>query len=189
MVKDGEVAEAIGNLRVTPKMFEDDPPLAKAIADFVNDGGGLVFMPAQSWTDDHPLAALLPVTIGKPDELEAGDAPPLTRPRITGAGLRGSVLRLVDDPMRNQQLWREELAPTFGPPLPVKPRHDATVLAVDPQRRLDGQPVPLVAVGSFGKGRVVFLNNSQTWRWRTQPIGNHHGRFWKQVTRFAGGAE
>lgn len=196
LVKDG--AKASDRLRgcsvvilVDPseKLFADDPALAKTVAKIVDTGGGLVFMTQQTWTKDHPLAALLPVAPRDGDQLEQRDAPALTRPRPTGEGLRSPILRLADDPMRNQQLWREELAPAFGPPVPVAASAEATVLAVDPHRRLGDQPVPLIVAGRRGKGRVVLLNNSQTWRWRAQPVGNPHGRFWSQVTRFAAGAE
>ena len=169
---------------VSPATFSRQPEFADSLTNFVSEGGGLIIAPGESWRGQPlPLTKLLPVQADD-GKLETNDAPDLSRPRVTGAGLRSSILRLVDDPMRNQQLWREELDACFGKPLSVSPHRNATVLAVDPRRRLNERKIPLIATREVGDGNVVFLNNSQAWRWRAKPVGNYHGRFWKQLVQF-----
>ena len=160
----------------------------ESIKEFVERGGGLIVASGESWRgQEFPIANLLPVDQRDAAKVVQNDAPQLSRPQVTGAGLRNPILRLVDDPMRNQQLWREELDAGFGEPLPVIPHQDAAVLAVDPLRRLAGKEIPLLAVRDVGDGRVLFVNNPQLWRWRRKPIGNYHGRIWIQAVRFAAG--
>ena len=174
---------------VSPQSLDRQPELVKQITDFVARGGGLIIAAGDSWRGEKlPFSEILPVQIAE-QEVAENDAPALGRARVTGAGLRSPMLRLVDDPMRNQQLWRDELDACFGPPLSVTPGKATTVLAVDPLRRIGEKKIPLIATRSFGEGRVIFLNNGQFWRWRVKPVGNYHGRFWKQLTHFAVGQE
>jgi len=63
---------------------------------------------------------------------------------------------------------------------------DAHVLAVHPDARTarNGQPLPLMAAGRAGRGRVVFLGTAESWRLR-RASPELHARFWSSLIRWA----
>jgi hypothetical protein len=47
-----------------------------------------------------------------------------------------------------------------------------------------GAKLPLIATKLFGQGRVVYLNNDETWRWRYNVADKYHQRFWNQLSNW-----
>ncbi|HEX3316026.1 MAG TPA: hypothetical protein VHR72_14105 [Gemmataceae bacterium] len=89
------------------------------------------------------------------------------------------VLRLADDPVENDELWKRLLDPLNGISDPGAPDPRATVLAVSD---FDAN-LPLLATIDRGKGRVMTFAGDTTsiaWR-RTEKTQLAYDRFWKRM--------
>lgn len=72
---------------------------------------------------------------------------------------------------------------------PVKGlRAGATALFVHPTARIGKpgskrgeQPMPIMAVQTYGNGPVLFLASDETWRWRANGCDRHVARLWGQI--------
>ncbi len=73
----------------------------------------------------------------------------------------------------------------------VKP--GASVLAVNPTRRQDGQPMPVLVVEQFGSGHSAVFAADTTWQWQAmlEPLGREspYVKFWGQLVRWLAGRE
>jgi uncharacterized membrane protein len=74
-----------------------------------------------------------------------------------------------------------------------RPKPAATVLAVNPLRRDEAGPLPVLVVGNFGAGRTAALAVDTTWRWYAPAKGlgleSPYVRFWGQLVRWLAGYE
>jgi hypothetical protein len=102
---------------------------------------------------------------------------------------RHPVVELVPDPVQNARAW-SELAPLAGANQLLAARPGASVLLTHPSER-DGQggPMPVLAVGSAGKGRVLALGSDSTWRYSITTAGlrgdaSAYDRFWDRALRW-----
>ncbi len=131
-----------------------------AVREFVQGGGALAMIGGPSLSDDGrlasgPLSSVLPVTFEAPDYRRGANA----SLRLTAAGLAHPLTRLFADREYNGRLWKE-MAPLDGINL-VKPVGAATVLL-----ETGGVPShPVLAVGGYGKGRVLVLGTDYSWKW------------------------
>ncbi|HVA66871.1 MAG TPA: glutamine amidotransferase [Elusimicrobiota bacterium] len=68
------------------------------------------------------------------------------------------------------------------------------VLAVDPKEKTDdGQPLPVVAVRPYGRGKVMMITTDSTWRWRLGGARNlatadFYQRFWSRAVEYLSGS-
>lgn len=163
-----------------------DAERAQWVRDFVAEGGGLVVIAGRQHAPASfartPLAELLPVEF-EPNRL--ADPPdrrtePFT-PLLTRFGERSELMNLAEDPEANLRVWRE--LPGFHWAYPVtRLRPGALPLLVHPTAQTgDNQPMPVLALQSYGKGTVLFLGSDETWRWRYNARDRYFGRFWGQV--------
>jgi len=164
---------------------------AKWVAQFVNDGGGLVFLAGRvhapaSWVGADtvkPMLELLPV------EVQAVRFPKMSeattegwKPVLTRAGELTEMLNLGDNREENLEVWKT--LPDmywFYPAAKLKP--GAVVLLAHPKERLGDDPMPLVALQSVGRGQVLYLGVEETWRWlfNKQDEKDFFARFWGQA--------
>jgi hypothetical protein len=163
----------------------------EAVRDFVAEGGGLVQLAGRragpSSYVGTPLAELLPVEFSAHTfPIDPGTRSASFRPRLTPAGLRSPVLRLADTAEASEKVWKELPEVYWHYPVTrLKPAAEA-LLAHPTARTPDGEPVPLLALHTFGKGTVVFCGTDETWRWRYNAADKFFGRFWSQVVYVAG---
>lgn len=155
--------------------------LQPAIVPFVNEGGAVAMLGGDlSFSSGgyygSELSQILPVVLmaddsgGLPVGATAGagssliDSEPF-QPRLTPAGKSHVVTALRLDVRENAALW-DSLPPLEGLNLVARARPQATVLLSHPKLRDDsGNPMPVLTVAEFGKGRTLSLQADSTWRW------------------------
>lgn len=163
---------------------------------FVSEqAGGLLWMSGPKFSPHfltfsrtRPVSKLLPVRIdtNRIPELTVRNTRewPLT---LEPAGADHPLLRAVPELDRNRRYW-ESLPgiywsyPVAGP----KPGAQVLLSHSDPNlgRREDGKlvPRPLLVLGQYGLGRVLYFGFRGTWRWR-RGGEEHFDRFWVQALR------
>jgi hypothetical protein len=151
--------------------------LQPAIVPFVNDGGAVAMIGGDlSFSSGgyygSELAQILPVVLNPDDGggLPAPGGPPLVdpepfHPRLTPAGKSHVVTALRLDVKENSARW-DSLPPLEGLNLVARARPQATVLLAHPKHKdADGNPMPVLTVAEFGKGRTLALQADSSWRW------------------------
>lgn len=155
-----------------PKVF------AKIKAAVLEKGTGLLFLGGYEtpWADNNdwggnPLAALLPTEAGPNGQIE-----PKVSMQPTEDGKR-YLLRLEENPEKNDQVWHKILDPLEGITRLGKPKPTSTVLATG----VDTSEPVLVEARS--NGRVLAFAGDTTWKvWRRSAEAvAYHARFWKQM--------
>lgn len=128
---------------------------------------------------DTPLAAVLPIEIGRLERQGLGEAvrddlhwPGPIRMRPSQFGRNHFLLRLSDSD--NLGAWNR-LPPLEGANRFSGIKPNGLVLAEDDQGR------PLLVAGQFGEGRVLAFAADTTWLWRMKGFEEYHKRFWRQV--------
>lgn len=202
-----ETPEELGRYDVV--LFGDADPrggwLSRAqmnmLLDFVgNLGGGFGLIAGERSAPRRylgtPLARLLPIRID-PKFLGRYDAPLTTgfHPRLTPEGRRSRLFRLtptVDGPHSatdNEPSLFETLPELFWFARTLGPKPGATVLVEHPARQVDvgllaGSPqMPMLVVGRYGAGKILFQATDDTWRWRRGDGELLHDAYWVQLTR------
>ncbi len=115
------------------------------------------------------------MTLDKPGQIERK-----VRMQPTPAGL-SYLLRLDENPDKNQQLWNKFFDPLDGVSNIGTPKPTATVFA---QAEVDlAPPLPLLVGTTVGRGRVLAFAGDTTWMaWRrNKEAVAGHARFWKQL--------
>ena len=152
------------------------PAQEQALLDYVSAGGAVVFLGGdQSFGlggyADTPLAALMPWQIG-------GDEAPMAR---------GELL-LTIDPQAAGHAITQGLAAGFGrgariesinSPGPLRGGAQALVDTV-----VDGATTAVVAIQTFGKGKVMGISTDTLWRLNESAGATTFGVFWRQAVRF-----
>lgn len=180
--------------------------LQPAIVPFVTDGGSVAMIGGDlSFSSGgyygSELAQILPVVLSS-DEGSAGSPqlidPDPFQPRLTPAGKSHVVTALRLDVKENAARW-EALPQLEGLNLVARARPQATVLLSHPRLKDgDGNPMPVLTVAEFGKGRTLSLQADSSWRWgfgavsakasasesESDARGSSYQRFWEQAIRW-----
>jgi uncharacterized membrane protein len=135
-----------------------------------------------------PLADALPVVFV--------DKPPYQyetpfRIELTEEGKRHPALQVAADSVKSEEIW-SRLPPLLGASLVQRAKPAATVLAVNPNAKSDGQPAVVLATQRFGAGHTMILTADTTWRWSRLPrihgqADTLYARFWSQTMRWLTG--
>ena len=166
------------------QLSEKDAELIKGLVE--QQGSGLVFMPGRRGNHlslmDSELKELMPVVLddAKPTGVGLQNESALT---LSSRG-RGHLLTRFDaDEMVNEQIWK--MLPGFYWSTAVaKSRPGSEVLAVHSELRNQWGRIPLLAIRSAGRGKVLFMGTDSAWRWRRGVEDKFHYRFWSQVARW-----
>jgi uncharacterized membrane protein len=133
----------------------------EAIREFVRGGGGFAMIGGPNLSDQKrlassPLGEIIPLGLAAEEdysrELPSGV-------RLTPAGVTHPLTRLSSDGAYNLKTW-QEMAPLEGFNLLKAKRAGAVLLET-----AKGPARPLVAVGSYGKGRAMVLATDYSWKW------------------------
>jgi uncharacterized membrane protein len=155
-----------------------DPRVFKQIQDLVQKGGGLLMLGGYEtfggdWRDTRfgDWAALLPVTMNRPGQVEGQ-----VRVIPTTEGKSHYLLRLADDPKKNDEIW-EKFEPLDGMSQLGDAKPTSPVFAT----RDGGEPI--LVGGAVGEGRVLAFGGDTTWKaWRrSEETLPAYERFWKQT--------
>ena len=166
------------------QLSEKDAELIKGLVE--QQGSGLVFMPGRRGNHlslmDSPLKELMPVVLddAKPTGVGLQNESVLT---LSNRG-RGHLLTRFDaDEMVNNQIWKM-LPGFYWSTGVIKSRPGSEVLAVHSELRNQFGRIPLLAIRSAGRGKVLFMGTDSAWRWRRGVEDKFHYRFWSQVARW-----
>lgn len=183
---------------VPSQSFTDEQQhLLRSFVDEV--GGGLLMISGEGGAPDTyvgtPIETLLPVTLPEDRASSIWRAmevhTELYHPVLTVEGRESQILRLLDDPEQNLELW-EDRDGREGNSLPGlywharvgDARAGAKVLA---EKRGPSGKIPIFAFQYYGAGRCFFSGTDETWRWRIGVGDRFFYRFWGQVVRFLAG--
>jgi uncharacterized membrane protein len=146
-------------------------PYLMRLKTYVEEGGALAMIGGDlSFSSGGyagtPIADVLPVELmpeeADPTRLISVDA---FRPRLTPAGRSHPVTALKLDVKSSEARWNA-LPLLEGVNRVGRARPGATVLATHPfLTTADGQPMPVLAVGSAGQGRSLVLVSDTSWHW------------------------
>ncbi len=163
------------------------------LARHVRRGGGLVMVGGERTFDrgnygDTPLQPLLPVELLPANR--PASAALLTEPFGPTVAEGMDQHPLVALWPRGSEGWAR-LAPVDLLHRVAAVRPEATVPLVHPRRRTArGEPAPVLALSTPGKGRVATLLTDGSWRWGMPSAargadGAAHARFWDRLLRWA----
>ncbi|MBI4425910.1 MAG: hypothetical protein HY554_19425 [Elusimicrobia bacterium] len=160
---------------------------------FVANGGGLLLIGgSNAFTrggyQGTPVEEILPVSLW---QNESDYSPGVFSPTL--AAPQNPLLRLADTPEAVAALWKS-LPPLDGFNRFLAVRQGATVLLAHPTERMpSGQPLPVVAVREYGKGKVMVVGTDSTWRWRLGAgadwrLSAFYARFWSRAVQYLSGS-
>lgn len=167
------------------------PAQSQMLIDFVGQrGGGFALLAGQRFAPHRfrgtPLARLVPVRIDP--EFLGRYTTTLTdafRPRLTAEGKDARLFRYDPDPQVSAQTF-ESLPGLYWIARTLGPKPGAEVLAEHPTLALGGGvsgTMPLLTLGRYGAGQVLFCATDDTWRWRRHTGEFVHDVFWVQLCR------
>ncbi len=167
------------------------------IAELVrDDGAGLLLLAGPCFNPraymDTPLADLFPV---EPAD-EPGRSPRRPRaasadrfaPQLSPLGRSHPAVQLAEGVEENIERWGSLPGIFWFAPV-RKARPAASVLVVHPTETTEAtppQPLPLLAVQHFGRGRAFYCGIDETWRWRLKQGDRIFYRLWGQVIQYLG---
>jgi uncharacterized membrane protein len=159
------------------------------VRDYVVAGGGLIMVGGSrsfgaGGYDQTPLAEVLPVV------MEAGSQAFVEgpfRPELASRTAAHPVVELLPEASANREAW-QSLAPLEGANRLSGVRGDGRVLLTHPGVAGAG-PMPVLAVGTAGKGRSLALAVDSGWRWGIATAGERgdasaYDRFWDRALRW-----
>jgi hypothetical protein len=170
---------------VSPKLLS--PEFLKLISRAVREKGVGLLIEAGPQSMPHEfdgaLLDLLPVQI---DKRSTGIFAPTAKPfklELTPDGSLNEVMRLYDEPGRNQSAWSQML-PYQWCVNAVRPTPTATVLMSNPNIQNSYGKLPLITHHVAEKGRVMLVGTDSTWLWRQNVADRFFYKFWGQAIRF-----
>jgi hypothetical protein len=164
-----------------------DASFVTGLVEAVREHGlGLIIAAGPQFTPqrlDERLREILPVRL-RGDA--AGIDAPAFRPFALELSVDGSVhevMRLYDDPGRNQIAW-SQMPPYYWCAAVERPAPAACVLAWNPAVVGRFGKLPLIVHHNAGRGRVLFVGTDSTWLWRRNVGDRFFYKFWGQALRF-----
>ena len=106
--------------------------------------------------------------------------------KLTPYGLDHPIMRLAASSEDTVKLW-ETLPGIFWSHSLLRVKPAARVLAENSNelKRVDRRdPEPLIVTQSVGRGRVVYMNFDETWRWRQTADAKYYRAFWANVVKY-----
>ncbi len=157
---------------------ESSPQQMQALLEFVEGGGALVFLGGENSFGrggyaQTSLAPLFPCRLSNQEPELSHETVSVYVPPM-GAG--HPILATVEDILARSSPTLDALN------LVAELKSGATALL---NARLGAREVPVIALQSFGKGKVLAIASNTLWKWATQPepLGSAYGLFWRQAAR------
>lgn len=165
--------------------------LLKEFKEFVELGGGFIMIAGQLHAPrdyrDTPIADILPVEIGDPDEERTNvQDHGVFRPHLPDWELPHRIVTLETNLPLNKKLLED---PEYGLPgmwwyYPVRrAKPGAEVILVHPTNRNRFGEHVLMAATRVPAGRTLFVGVDETWRWRMPYADRYTERFWRAAVR------
>ena len=156
---------------------------------FVDGGGALLALGGYhafgaGGYADSPLADVLPVTMGG---VADGHAEKQFVPVLTAEGAAHPALQGCEDFFKSNP----ERVALDGANRVTGLKPGALALLAHPTERAGDRPMPVLAVQSYGSGRVMAMTADTTWKWKFQVeaegLESPYYRFWRQSARWLAG--
>ncbi len=173
--------------------FHLPPQHLDALKRFVMNGGALLVKGGDNAFSsggykNSPLEDVLPVVLSSrsPDFI-----PGLFSPKPGSS--EHPLVRLYETPELSSRIWGA-LPPLDGWGRFASVRSGVTVLASHPvQTTDDGKPLPVIAVRSFGRGKVMLISTDSSWRWKLgaaadPDAASFYARFWTRAVQYLTGS-
>ncbi len=165
--------------------------LLAELREFVELGGGLIMIAGQLHSPrdyrDTPVADVLPVEIGDPEEEAAAmrDRGQF-RPHLPDWELPHRIVTLENDTKMNQRLVEDAQVGLpgmwwYAPVRRAKP--GAEVILVHPSNKNRFGEHVLMAATRVPAGRTLYVGFDETWRWRMPYADRYTERFWRAAIR------
>lgn len=145
-------------------------------------GGGLVvvagprFGPGQ--LADTPLEELLPVKVNPQGRIRQGRP---FRLQLTAEAEQYDFMQLGSSASEHRHAW-DNLGPLYWYQPVERLQPLATALAVHPvDTCIDGSPQPIIAIGKYQRGEVIYIGFNETWRFRRKYGERYYRQFWGQM--------
>lgn len=160
------------------------------IRDYVKRGGSFLMVGG-----DHSFSlggyAATPIEEVLPVRLPAGGSvvPGAYHPKPNPALVRHPIIALGPSPALTRRTWKT-LPKLHGANGLAAVKEGASVLLEHPRARLpSGAPLPILVVGSAGRGRVAAMTTDESWRWRfasdeTTVGADEYELFWDRLVRW-----
>jgi uncharacterized membrane protein len=162
----------------------------------VSEGRGLVMLGGThslgaGGYEGTPIEDVLPVAVG-PRSIGQEMAP--FNLKLTADGANHPIFTGIRDFFAYQTVTpKEKLPPLSGCNVMGRPKPGASVLAIDPERKVDGGPLPVLVVQPYGKGRSAAFAADTTNQWylpyRALGRESPYTRFWGQLVRWLASKE
>ena len=159
------------------------------LVSFVKSGGGLLAIGGPSTFDGtyavSRIADVLPWRFSRAEQTYQEALCPIV---LAEDARRHPVLRVSDDPLADQNAWAA-LPPLLAYNRVLGLADQATVLAVHETERINGKPMPTMAVMSVEKGKTMAISFRTFWRhglmmWGIGKRDDVAQTFWKNVVRW-----
>jgi uncharacterized membrane protein len=173
--------------------FRLPPPYLEALKRFVSNGGALLVKGGDNaffagGYKNSPLEEALPVVLSSrsPDFVPGLFVPKAGPPEHP-------LVRLYETGELSRRAW-EALPPLDGWGRFASVRPGAAVLAAHPSETTeDGKPLPIAAVRSFGRGKVMMISTDSSWRWKLgaaadPDAADFYARFWTRAVQYLTGS-
>lgn len=148
------------------------------VADHIAESGA-GFIGIDSGRDSNEKTGVdldwLPVRLGTADPSAS-----IRRLELAQSAWSARAFAFDVDEVSNLKLWG-----TFPPPRvarKVMEKPGAEVLVTG--RTSSDDPIPMIVMRPFGHGKVVYIANDESWRWRYNVADLYHQRFWSQITQW-----
>ena len=150
------------------------------VSDYIAElGGGMILIDSGR---DKPLSILgnkevdwLPVSF-----IESETAPfTVASLSLEPAAIEQRAFAFEQDTGGNRRLWE-----AFPPPRSARRVRSAPGAEVMVSGKNQNEQYPLIVSRRSGQGRVVYLANDETWRWRYNVADLYHQRFWNQMAQW-----
>ncbi len=172
--------------------FNLPPVYLESLVHYVKKGGALLVLGgpnafSEGGYKNTPLEEVLPVALSPqiPDFVSQ-----LFTPRPVS--FKHPLTSLYSDPGISKAVW-ETLPPLKGFGLFSALKPDSTPVLIHPSEKMpSGNPLPIMAVNKFGRGRVMVISSNSLWRWKLEnaeksPGRNFYNRFWSRVIEYLTG--
>jgi uncharacterized membrane protein len=169
-------------------------PYLPLIRDYVRQGGGLAMIGGSLSFDgggygETALAEVLPARVRATDPAGAQVIEGSFVPEVVAGLVHHPLLELYPDPAQTLAAFRA-LEPLVGANALLGVREGGIALLEHPRAKTaNGERVPVLSVGSYGKGRVLSFGSDTSWHWSMPTAGkgrdpSAYDRFWDRSIRW-----
>ena len=105
---------------------------------------------------------------------------PIRRLELSSTAWGERAFAFEADEQANSKLWASFPAPRVARRVAEKPGAEVFVAG----RTESDRSLPMLVASRFGQGKVIYIANDESWRWRYNVADLYHQRFWNQIAQW-----